>query len=230
MEIKLAKEKMENEEGLNYILIHLQWNERKYVHKIDVHHSSYCAKGLNFNQLKENEEGAFIVNRLIQQECILFELYTETFNPELVETLSISVHFEGNDGIAKCIQQSINIPLVDEEEAYEIPLNEEVTNLVNELVREDNLISNIGGQRMNLIPYVVEQTSRGERSYDIYSRLLKDRIIMLTGEITDEVANSVISQLLFLDADDPEKDISIYINSPGDLLRQAWPFMTRCNI
>ncbi|MEB4860678.1 ATP-dependent Clp endopeptidase proteolytic subunit ClpP [Priestia megaterium] len=68
---------------------------------------------------------------------------------------------------------------------------------------------------MNLIPYVVEQTSRGERSYDIYSRLLKDRIIMLTGEITDEVANSVISQLLFLDADDPEKDISIYINSPG---------------
>jgi ATP-dependent Clp protease protease subunit len=215
MEIKLAKEKMENEEGLNYILIHLQWNERKYVHKIDVHHSSYCAKGLNFNQLKENEEGDFIVNRLIQQECILFELYTETFNPELVETLSISVHFEGSDGIAECIQQSINILLVDEEEAYEIPLNEEVTNFVNKLVREDNLISNIGGKRMNLIPYVVEQTSRGERSYDVYSRLLKDRIIMLTGEITDEVANSVISQLLFLDADDPEKDISIYINSPG---------------
>ncbi|MEK4745676.1 MULTISPECIES: ATP-dependent Clp endopeptidase proteolytic subunit ClpP [unclassified Bacillus (in: firmicutes)] len=68
---------------------------------------------------------------------------------------------------------------------------------------------------MNLIPYVVEQTSRGERSYDIYSRLLKDRIIMLTGEITDEVANGVVAQLLFLDADNPEKDISIYINSPG---------------
>ncbi|MCW9132782.1 ATP-dependent Clp endopeptidase proteolytic subunit ClpP [Bacillus paramycoides] len=68
---------------------------------------------------------------------------------------------------------------------------------------------------MNLIPYVVEQTNRGERSYDIYSRLLKDRIIMLTGEITDEVANGVVAQLLFLDADDPEKDISIYINSPG---------------
>ncbi|MBE2975820.1 ATP-dependent Clp endopeptidase proteolytic subunit ClpP [Priestia megaterium] len=68
---------------------------------------------------------------------------------------------------------------------------------------------------MNLIPYVVEQTNRGERSYDIYSRLLKDRIIMLTGEITDEVANSVVSQLLFLDADSPDKDISIYINSPG---------------
>ncbi|MDA1632702.1 ATP-dependent Clp endopeptidase proteolytic subunit ClpP [Bacillus cereus] len=68
---------------------------------------------------------------------------------------------------------------------------------------------------MNLIPYVVEQTNRGERSYDIYSRLLKDRIIMLTGEITDELANGVVAQLLFLDADDPERDISIYINSPG---------------
>lgn len=68
---------------------------------------------------------------------------------------------------------------------------------------------------MNLIPYVVEQTNRGERSYDIYSRLLRDRIIFLTGEITDEVANSVIAQLLFLQADDLEKDISLYINSPG---------------
>jgi ATP-dependent Clp protease, protease subunit len=68
---------------------------------------------------------------------------------------------------------------------------------------------------MNLIPYVVEQTNRGERSYDIYSRLLKDRVIMLTGEITHQVANGVVAQLLFLDADDPEKDISIYINSPG---------------
>lgn len=68
---------------------------------------------------------------------------------------------------------------------------------------------------MNLIPYVVEQTNRGERSYDIYSRLLRDRIIFLTGEITDKVANSVIAQLLFLQADEPEKDISLYINSPG---------------
>lgn len=68
---------------------------------------------------------------------------------------------------------------------------------------------------MNLIPYVVEQTSRGERSYDIYSRLLKDRIIMLTDEITDEVANNVVAQLLFLEADAPNKEISIYINSPG---------------
>jgi ATP-dependent Clp protease protease subunit len=68
---------------------------------------------------------------------------------------------------------------------------------------------------MNLVPIVVEQTSRGERSYDIYSRLLKDRIIFLGTAIDDDVANSVIAQLLFLAADDPEKDIYLYINSPG---------------
>jgi len=68
---------------------------------------------------------------------------------------------------------------------------------------------------MNLVPTVIEQSSRGERAYDIYSRLLKDRIIMLTGPIDDLVANSIIAQLLFLDAQDAEKDIYLYINSPG---------------
>ncbi|QVY60873.1 ATP-dependent Clp endopeptidase proteolytic subunit ClpP [Cytobacillus gottheilii] len=68
---------------------------------------------------------------------------------------------------------------------------------------------------MTTIPYVVEQTSRGERSYDIYSRLLKDRIIMIGEEITDALANTVVAQLLFLAAEAPDKDISIYINSPG---------------
>ncbi|WP_332695338.1 ATP-dependent Clp endopeptidase proteolytic subunit ClpP [Halalkalibacter lacteus] len=68
---------------------------------------------------------------------------------------------------------------------------------------------------MNLIPTVIEQTNRGERAYDIYSRLLKDRIIMLGSGIDDNVANSIVAQLLFLQAEDPEKDISIYINSPG---------------
>lgn len=67
----------------------------------------------------------------------------------------------------------------------------------------------------NLVPMVVEQTSRGERSYDIYSRLLKERIIMLNGEVNDVSANLVIAQLLFLEAEDPEKDIYLYINSPG---------------
>ena len=65
------------------------------------------------------------------------------------------------------------------------------------------------------IPYVIEQTGRGERSYDIYSRLLKDRIIFLGSEIVDDVANSIVAQMLFLESEDPEKDINIYINSPG---------------
>ncbi|MGG0736277.1 ATP-dependent Clp endopeptidase proteolytic subunit ClpP [Niallia taxi] len=68
---------------------------------------------------------------------------------------------------------------------------------------------------MSAIPYVIEQSSGGERSYDIYSRLLKDRIIMLGEEINDHVANNIVAQLLFLAADDPDKDISIYINCPG---------------
>lgn len=68
---------------------------------------------------------------------------------------------------------------------------------------------------MQLIPIVVEQTNRGERSYDIYSRLLKDRIIFLGGAIDDHVANIVIAQMLFLESEDPEKDIHIYVNSPG---------------
>ena len=68
---------------------------------------------------------------------------------------------------------------------------------------------------MSLVPYVIEQTSRGERSYDIYSRLLKDRIIFLGEEVTDVSASLIVSQLLFLESEDPGKDISLYINSPG---------------
>ena len=68
---------------------------------------------------------------------------------------------------------------------------------------------------MSLVPYVIEQTSRGERSYDIFSRLLNDRIIMLSEEINDATASVVVAQLLYLEGQDPEKDISLYINSPG---------------
>ncbi|WP_281278095.1 ATP-dependent Clp endopeptidase proteolytic subunit ClpP [Peribacillus cavernae] len=70
-------------------------------------------------------------------------------------------------------------------------------------------------ENMNLIPTVIEQTNRGERAYDIYSRLLKDRIIMLGSGIDDNVANSIVAQLLFLETENPEKDITLYINSPG---------------
>lgn len=71
---------------------------------------------------------------------------------------------------------------------------------------------------MSLNPYVIEQTSHGERSMDIYSRLLKDRIVFLGGEINDHVANSIVAQMLFLDSDNPDADISLYINSPGGVI------------
>lgn len=78
----------------------------------------------------------------------------------------------------------------------------------------ENLIRNASG----LVPMVIEQTSRGERSYDIYSRLLKERIIFLLGEVEDHMANLVVAQLLFLESENPEKDISLYINSPGGVV------------
>ena len=71
---------------------------------------------------------------------------------------------------------------------------------------------------LNLVPMVVEQTSRGERAYDIYSRLLKERVIFLVGGVDDHVANVIVAQLLFLEAENPEKDISLYINSPGGVV------------
>ncbi|HUH01513.1 MAG TPA: ATP-dependent Clp endopeptidase proteolytic subunit ClpP [Kofleriaceae bacterium] len=71
---------------------------------------------------------------------------------------------------------------------------------------------------MNLVPMVVEQTSRGERAYDIYSRLLKERVIFLVGGVDDHVANVIVAQMLFLEAENPEKDISLYINSPGGIV------------
>ena len=81
----------------------------------------------------------------------------------------------------------------------------------------DKIISSFNekGKKMSVIPMVVEQTSRGERSYDIYSRLLKERVIFLSGEVEDRMANLIVAQLLFLESEDPTKDINIYINSPG---------------
>ena len=73
-------------------------------------------------------------------------------------------------------------------------------------------------EAMNLVPMVIERTARGERSYDIYSRLLKERIIFLVGQIEDHMANLVVAQLLFLEAENPDKDVSLYINSPGGVI------------
>ena len=82
---------------------------------------------------------------------------------------------------------------------------------------------------MSYIPYVVEKTGRGERSYDIYSRLLKDRIIMLSGEVNDQVASTVVAQLLFLEAEDPDKDIYLYINSPGGVITSGMSMFDTMN-
>ncbi len=82
---------------------------------------------------------------------------------------------------------------------------------------------------MSYVPIVVEKTGRGERSYDIYSRLLKDRIIMLSGEVNDAVAASIVAQLLFLEAEDPEKDIFLYINSPGGVITSGMSIFDTMN-
>ena len=82
---------------------------------------------------------------------------------------------------------------------------------------------------MSYVPYVVEKTARGERSYDIYSRLLKDRIIMLSGEVNDAVASSIVAQMLFLEAEDPEKDIYFYINSPGGVVTSGMAIFDTMN-
>ncbi len=79
-------------------------------------------------------------------------------------------------------------------------------------------MSSIPTKALNLVPMVVEQTSRGERAYDIYSRLLKERVIFLVGGVDDHVANVIVAQMLFLEAENPEKDISLYINSPGGVV------------
>lgn len=82
---------------------------------------------------------------------------------------------------------------------------------------------------MSYVPIVVEKTGRGERSYDIYSRLLKDRIIMLSGEVNDAVASTVVAQLLFLEAEDPDKDIYLYINSPGGVITSGMSMFDTMN-
>jgi ATP-dependent Clp protease protease subunit len=82
----------------------------------------------------------------------------------------------------------------------------------------NSMKNSIETQALNLIPIVVEQTARGERSYDIYSRLLKERVVFIVGPIDDYVANVVVAQLLFLESENPDKDISVYINSPGGVV------------
>ncbi len=88
---------------------------------------------------------------------------------------------------------------------------------------------NVSDPRMMLVPMVIETTGRGERAYDIYSRLLRDNIIFIGTPIDDTIANLVIAQMLFLAQEDPERDIQLYINSPGGRSRRAWRSTTRCS-
>ena len=83
---------------------------------------------------------------------------------------------------------------------------------------------------MSIIPYVIEQTSRGERSYDIFSRLLSDRIVFLGEEVTDASASSIVEQMLFLEAQDPDKDIQFYINSPGGSVTAGFAIYLKCDV
>lgn len=80
-----------------------------------------------------------------------------------------------------------------------------------------------------LIPMVIEQSGRGERSFDIYSRLLRDRVVFLVGPVTDQSANLVVAQLLFLESENPDKDISLYIDSPEEASTPVFPFTIRCS-
>ena len=89
----------------------------------------------------------------------------------------------------------------------------------------ENSMSNIDNA---LVPMVVEQTSRGERSYDIYSRLLKERVIFLVGQVEDHMANLVVAQLLFLESENPDKDIHLYINSPGGAVTAGMAIYDTC--
>jgi ATP-dependent Clp protease, protease subunit len=101
------------------------------------------------------------------------------------------------------------------------------------LIDQDSLAGNI--TQSNLVPMVIETTNRGERAYDIYSRLLKDRIIILGTPINDAVASNIVAQMLFLESDDPEKDINLYINSPGGVVSSGMAIYdtmqhVRCNV
>ncbi len=93
--------------------------------------------------------------------------------------------------------------------------NKKSLNTTAQIMIDNNSNSALEAQSLNLVPMVIEQTPRGERSYDIYSRLLKERVIFIVGQIEDHMANLVVAQLLFLESENPDKDISIYINSPG---------------
>jgi len=211
--LALSKQQIENEEGMTHLCISLDPLPKQIIDQLQV--KILLPDGLhrvtNLNGLPE-ENGLIIVNNLTDPLDILFEIFTEQQLHEHEVEIVVITTFTDHQQELQCVKNHIHVQLVDPEDIRCHSLNQEVAAKILNISERQ---SSQGGEKMNLIPYVVEQTNRGERSYDIYSRLLKDRVIMLTGEINDQVANSIVAQLLFLDSDSPEKDISIYINSPG---------------
>ncbi|MEH7255003.1 ATP-dependent Clp endopeptidase proteolytic subunit ClpP [Neobacillus niacini] len=211
--LALSKQQIENEEGMTHLCISLAPLPQQVINQLQI--DILLPEGLhrvaNLNGFAE-ENNLILVKNLTEPLEILLEIFTEhKLNEQEVEIVVISTYTD-NEQVLQCVKNHINLQLVEPEDITCHSFNQEVASIILNISERQ---SSQGGEKMNLIPYVVEQTSRGERSYDIYSRLLKDRVIMLTGEINDQVANSIVAQLLFLDSESPEKDISIYINSPG---------------
>ncbi len=212
--LALSKQQLEMEEGMTHLCISLSPVLHRVINhlQVEILLPDGLHKAPNLNGLPE-ETGSIIVENLSQPFDILVEIYTAEQKLQKREAeISVIASYTDHESVLQCVKNKIRLQLVDPEEILCHSINEKVASQILNL--SDSPPSQ-GGEKMNLIPYVVEQTNRGERSYDIYSRLLKDRVIMLTGEINDQVANSIVAQLLFLDSDSPEKDISIYINSPG---------------
>ena len=211
--LTLSKQQIENEEGMTHLCVSLAPHPQQLIDQLQI--NILLPEGLhqvtNLNGFPEKND-SIIVNDLSEPLDILLEIFTEQKLQEQEVKIVVIATYTDRKQVLQCVKNHIHLQLVDPEDITCHSLNQEVASKILNISERQ---SSQGGEKMNLIPYVVEQTNRGERSYDIYSRLLKDRVIMLTGEINDQVANSVVAQLLFLDSDSTEKDISIYINSPG---------------
>jgi len=212
IKLAVAKSVMEKEEGMNHLCITFERSQVKVTNiTIDIQLPEGLFKTTNLNGYRENRQGQIEVKH-IDDEPLLIELSTEEAVLYPQAEIAVAVTYRDECLHIQQERHSLMIKFTDEDLIGDSFLNHEISAKVKKFARINSVER---GGHMNLTPYVVEQTSKGERAYDIYSRLLLDRVIMLTGEVTDEVATSIIAQLLFLDAENPEKDISIYINSPG---------------
>ena len=198
--------------------------KEKQIPEID---DEFAAEVSEFDTLDEYKADVNEFAQNMQYQGISFEQYCQitgmTLEKIQEETRPQAVKRIETRLVLEAIAKAENIEVTEERLDEEIKKMAESYNMeadkLKELMGEEEkkqMLEDIAVQcNMSLVPYVIEQTSRGERSYDIYSRLLKDRIIFLGEEVTDVAANIIVAQLLFLEAEDPDKDIHLYINSPG---------------